>query len=118
MKFCLNKATVIGGDKRQAYLAEILEKEGYEVVTYAVNCVHGSKAASLKEALKDAAVIAAPVPFLMYHLLSGTKVPVSLFHHPQLQCESCNHLLFHHIIKRGKMQGEGEREKQARQNYE
>lgn len=64
MKFCLNKATVIGGDKRQAYLAEILEKEGYEVVTYAVNCVHGSKAASLKEALKDAAVIAAPVPFL------------------------------------------------------
>lgn len=49
MKFCLNKATVIGGDKRQAYLAEILEKEGYEIVTYAVNCVHGSKAASLKE---------------------------------------------------------------------
>ncbi len=59
MKFCLNKAAVIGGDKRQAYLAEILEKEGYEVVTYAVNCVHGRKAASLKEALK-----AAPVPFL------------------------------------------------------
>ena len=64
MKFCLNKATVIGGDKRQAYLAEILEKEGYEVVTYAVNCVHGSRATSLKEALKDATVIAAPVPFL------------------------------------------------------
>ena len=52
MKFCLNKATVIGGDKRQAYLAEILEKEGYEVVTYAVNYVHGSRATSLKEALK------------------------------------------------------------------
>ena len=64
MKFCLNKATVIGGDKRQAYLAEILEKEGYEVVTYAVNYVHGSRATSLKEALKAAAVIAAPVPFL------------------------------------------------------
>lgn len=64
MKFCLNKAAVIGGDKRQAYLAEILEKEGYEVVTYAVNCVHGRKAASLKEALKAAPVIAAPVPFL------------------------------------------------------
>lgn len=64
MKFCLNKAAVIGGDKRQAYLAEILEKEGYEVVTYAVNCVHGSKVSSLKEALKAVAVIAAPVPFL------------------------------------------------------
>ena len=65
MKFCLNKAAVIGGDKRQAYLAEILEKEGYEVVTYAVNCVHERKAASLKEALKAAPVIAAPVPFLI-----------------------------------------------------
>lgn len=64
MKFYINKAAVIGGDKRQAYLAEILQKEGYEVVTYAVNCVHGRKANSLKEVLKDAAVIAAPVPFL------------------------------------------------------
>lgn len=45
-------------------MAEILEKEGYEVVTYAVNCVHGSKVSSLKEALKAVAVIAAPVPFL------------------------------------------------------
>lgn len=64
MKIYLNKAAIIGGDKRQAYLAEILEKEGYEVVTYAVNCVHGSKVSSLKEALKAVAVIAAPVPFL------------------------------------------------------
>lgn len=64
MKVCLNKVAVIGGDRRQAYLAQILQKEGYEVRTYAVNCVHGENSVSLEEALKDAAIIAAPVPFL------------------------------------------------------
>ena len=64
MKIYLNKAAIIGGDKRQVYLAEILQKEGYKIMSYAVNCVHAENANSLKEALKEADIIAAPVPFL------------------------------------------------------
>ncbi len=64
LKFYLNKVAVIGGDNRQGYLAEILQKSGYEVKTYAVNCVHGEKSNSLKMALADSAIIAAPIPFL------------------------------------------------------
>ena len=64
MKIYLNKAAIIGGDKRQVYLAEILQKEGYKIMSYAVNYVHAENANSLKEALKEADIIAAPVPFL------------------------------------------------------
>ena len=52
MKIYLNKAAIIGGDKRQVYLAEILQKEGYKIMSYAVNCVHAEKTNSLKRGIK------------------------------------------------------------------
>ena len=63
LKSSLNKAAVIGGDKRQTYLSEILKREGYEVITYGVSNIQEEKALSLKDALCDVNIIAAPVPF-------------------------------------------------------
>ncbi len=70
------KIAVIGGDKRQVYLARILANRGYEVTVYGLCervCGEGiQEAASLKEALKEVDAAAGPVPFLRSGKLTGS----------------------------------------------
>lgn len=54
---------VIGGDRRQEYLADILEKRHYSVLSYAVSGQAGYHTGSLRELMEHSTVIAAPVPF-------------------------------------------------------
>ncbi|HJD47740.1 MAG TPA: dipicolinate synthase [Candidatus Mediterraneibacter norfolkensis] len=69
------KIAVIGGDKRQVYLARILANRGYEVTVYGLcERVYGEgiqEAASLKEALKEVDAAAGPVPFLRSGKMTG-----------------------------------------------
>lgn len=62
---------------RQVYLAEVLAQRGYKVSVYALEkkiSVLGIKeASSLKEVLKEADVIAAPVPFLKSGKIPGNR---------------------------------------------
>lgn len=74
------KIAVIGGDKRQVYLARILAKKGYEVAVYGLcERVHDEKireATSLKEALKEVDAAVGPVPFIRSGKITGTyEVP-------------------------------------------
>ena len=54
---------IIGGDKRQEYLAEILEKYHISVMTYAVSGTSSYPAGSLRELMECCTVIVFPVPF-------------------------------------------------------
>lgn len=74
------KIAVIGGDKRQVYLARILAKKGYEVAVYGLcERVHDERireATSLKEALKEVDTAVGPVPFIRSGKITGTyEVP-------------------------------------------
>ena len=74
------KIAVIGGDKRQMYLARILAKKGYEVAVYGLcERVHDERireATSLKEALKEVDAAVGPVPFIRSGKITGTyEVP-------------------------------------------
>lgn len=74
------KIAVIGGDKRQVYLARILAKKGYEVAVYGLcEGVHDERireATSLKEALKEVDAAVGPVPFIRSGKITGTyEVP-------------------------------------------
>lgn len=65
---------VIGGDKRQEYVVELLESRGYRVTTYGVKAAGMCK--SLREAVSDANLILGPVPFTRDQktlVWSGTK---------------------------------------------
>lgn len=77
MKINLYRFAVIGGDMRQVYLAEILAKRGYKVSVYGLERkvdISGIKEVqSLKDALKEADVIAAPVPFLKSDKIFGNR---------------------------------------------
>lgn len=70
------KIAVIGGDKRQVYLARILAKKGYEVAVYGLcEKMHGEgirEALSLKEALKEVDAAVGPVPFIRSGKIAGT----------------------------------------------
>ena len=71
---------VIGGDKRQVYLARILAKKCYEVAVYGLcERVHDERireATSLKEALKEMDAAVGPVPFIRSGKITGTyEVP-------------------------------------------
>ena len=62
------KIAVIGGDRRQVYLAEILAERGCDVSACGL-CGSTQRerireTAALKEALEGADAVAAPVPFL------------------------------------------------------
>ena len=70
------KIVVIGGDKRQVYLAQILAAKGYDVSVYGL-CERVcdkriQETAALKEALKEADAVAGPVPFLRSGKITGT----------------------------------------------
>ena len=76
------KIVVAGGDMRQVFLAEILSSKGYQV---AVCGLCGSvddhrirRAETLKEALEDAEVVAAPVPFFSAGKISGKYQTVDM----------------------------------------
>lgn len=74
------KIAVIGGDKRQVYLARILAKKGYEVAVYGLcERVHDERireATSLKEALKEVDAAVGPVPFIRSGKITGAyEVP-------------------------------------------
>lgn len=75
MKKNLYRFAVIGGDMRQVYLAEVFAAKGYKVSGYALERKgHHSglkEESSLKEALKEADVIAAPFPFLKSGKIQG-----------------------------------------------
>lgn len=49
---------------RQVYLAEILEKRGYQVTRYGLTGESKEESSSLEECLDTAQVVAAPMPFL------------------------------------------------------
>lgn len=70
------KIAVIGGDKRQGYLAGILAKKGYEVTVYGLcERVYDEKiqeAVSLTEALKEVNAAIGPVPFIRSGKITGT----------------------------------------------
>ncbi|MBM6803695.1 dipicolinate synthase [Mediterraneibacter glycyrrhizinilyticus] len=70
------KIAVIGGDKRQVYLARILAKKGYEVAVYGLcERVHDERireATSVKEALKEVDAAVGPVPFIRSGKITGT----------------------------------------------
>lgn len=74
LKTSLYRFAVIGGDLRQVYLAEILKNRGYEITGYAL-CTGGRNlniASSLKEALENADIIAAPMPFMKSGRIQGS----------------------------------------------
>lgn len=82
LKMHLYRFAVIGGDMRQVYLAELLAGRGNQVTTYALKtaCTNpkdeqGSieAASTFAEAVKDADIIAAPVPFLKAGALCAAK---------------------------------------------
>ena len=70
------KIAVIGGDKRQVYLARILTKKGYEVTVYGLcERAHDERiqeAASLKEAMQEVDAAVGPVPFIRSGRITGT----------------------------------------------
>ena len=70
------KIAVIGGDKRQVYLARILAKKGYVVSVYGLcERIHDERiqeAASLKEALKNVEAAVGPAPFIRSGKVTGT----------------------------------------------
>ena len=70
------KIALIGGDKRQVYLARILAKKGYKAAIYGlcerVRDERIQEAASLKEALKEADAAVGPVPFIRSGKIVGT----------------------------------------------
>ena len=76
------KAAVAGGDTRQVYLAEALGENGFLVKTYGLPKDPGhsqvKKASSLREALVDADLIAAPVPFLKQGKIQGQEFSIDL----------------------------------------
>ena len=53
---------IIGGDKRQEYLAQILKEYGFSVLTYGVSG-NTYQTGSLRELMKNSTILAAPVPF-------------------------------------------------------
>lgn len=70
------KIAVIGGDKRQVYLARLLAKKGYEVTVYGLcERAHDERiqeAASLKEAMQEVDAAVGPVPFIRSGMITGT----------------------------------------------
>ena len=76
------KAAVAGGDDRQVYAAEALGEKGFSVKTYGLpkDPEHSQvkKASSLEEALEDADLIAAPVPFLLIVRIQGQEFYIDL----------------------------------------
>ena len=76
------KAAVAGGDTRQVYVAEALGEKGFLVKTYGLlkDPEHSQvkRASSLKETLKDADLIAAPVPFLKQGRIQGQEFSIDL----------------------------------------
>lgn len=62
-------AAVIGGDSRQAYLADILGKEGFKIIAFGLSekiiesgTQHFDTAASAEQAVKSAMTVVAPIP--------------------------------------------------------
>ena len=76
------KAAVAGGDTRQVYVAEALGENGFWVKTYGLPKDPGhsqvKKVSSLGEALEDADIIAAPVPFLKQGRIQGQEFFIDL----------------------------------------
>ena len=76
------KAAVAGGDTRQVYVAEALGENGFWVKTYGLPKDPGhsqvKKVSSLGEALEDADLIAAPVPFLKQGRIQGQEFFIDL----------------------------------------
>ena len=76
------KAAVAGGDDRQVYAAEALGEKGFSVKTYGLpkdpEYSQVKKASSLEEALEDADLIAAPVPFLKKGRIQGQEFYIDL----------------------------------------
>ncbi len=54
---------IIGGDKRQQYLHQILLEHGYSVICYGITPCFATTASSLKEACHCSKTIIAPIPF-------------------------------------------------------
>lgn len=77
MKMNLYRFAVIGGDMRQVYLADILAKQGAGTSVYALNRkiknTEIREASTLKEVLKNADIIAAPVPFFKAGHIAGKE---------------------------------------------
>ena len=76
------KAAVTGGDLRQVYAARAFGKMGISTVVYGLpkefEHHHVERASSLKEALEDADVTAAPVPFLRENQIPGQNFYIDL----------------------------------------
>lgn len=62
MEPCSYDFAIIGGDKRQNYMEQLLEKRGYRVCTYALKDAQRQSAQSLKCAVEKSQAIIAPVP--------------------------------------------------------
>jgi len=60
-------AAVIGGDSRQTYLASLLEKSGYKIITFGLNMnipdTNLNLSTSYEQAIKLSKTIIAPIPF-------------------------------------------------------
>ncbi|MDF2678080.1 MAG: dpaA [Bacillota bacterium] len=60
-------AAIIGGDLRQIYLSDVLEKSGYKVITYGLNNndlnINLKKSKKAEEAIKSSKTIITPIPF-------------------------------------------------------
>lgn len=76
------KIAVIGGDKRQVYLAQILAARGYDVAACGLcENVHGERireTTALAEALEQADAVVCPVPFLRSGKITGSYEAVDM----------------------------------------
>ena len=76
------KIAVIGGDKRQVYLAQILAARGYDVAACGLcENVHGERireTTALSEALEQADAVVCPVPFLRSGKITGSYEAVDM----------------------------------------
>jgi len=53
---------IVGGDRRQEYLAGILRTSGFSVLTYGI-CSSMHCTETLQELMRDSRVLVAPIPF-------------------------------------------------------
>lgn len=54
---------IIGGDKRQEYMADILKADGVSILTYGVSSQSSYHTGTLRELMKNSSLLAAPIPF-------------------------------------------------------
>ena len=93
-----HKIVVAGGDLRQVFLAKLLSSKGYQVTVCGLcgsadDCTV-RRADTLKEALEDADVVAAPVPFLSAGKITGKYQPPDMTPETLLREMPGNGILF------------------------